>query len=93
MRRWCAVSLVALATFGCGERDDDAGFAKKPMAMDQVPAVVLQAAKKAAPDLTFYAAYKDKFEGKDSIELKGKTKTGKIKEVEVSPDGTVLGTE
>ena len=53
----------------------------KPIPMDQVPAVVLKTAKEAAPDLTFYAAYKDKFNGQDSIELKGKTKTGKIKNV------------
>ncbi len=61
--------------------------------MDQVPAAVLKAAKEAAPDLTFFAAYKDKFNGQDSIELKGKTKTGKIKEIEVSLDGKYLGTE
>jgi hypothetical protein len=94
MRRWCVILTVALAMFGCGDGDaDDAGEGKKPMAMDQVPAVVLKAAKEVAPDLTFYAAYKDKFNGQDSIELKGKTKNGKIKEIEVSPDGKVLGTE
>jgi hypothetical protein len=94
MRRWCALSTVALTIFGCGDGDgDDAGEGKKAMAMDQVPALVLKAAKEAAPDLTFYAAYKDKFNGQDSIELKGKTKNGKIKEVEVSPDGKLLGIE
>ena len=61
--------------------------------MDQVPAVVLKAAKEAAPDLTFYAAYNDHFNGQASIELKGKTKNGKIKEIELSPDGKVLGFE
>ena len=63
------------------------------MPMDQVPAVVMAAARKAAPDLTFYAAFKDKYDGQESIELKGKTKSGKIKEIEVSPEGKVLGTE
>ena len=63
------------------------------MPLDQVPPAVLKAAKKRRPDLTFYAAYKDTFNGQDSIELKGKTKSGKIKEIEVSPDGKVLGTE
>ena len=61
--------------------------------MDQVPAAVLKTAKEAAPDLTFYAAYRDTFNGQASIELKGKTKNGKIKEIEVSPDGKLLGTE
>lgn len=94
MRRWSAISVLALAISGCGEDDgDDAGEAKKPLPLDQVPAVVMKAAKEFAPDLIFYAAYRDKFDGQDSIELKGKTKTGKIKEVEMSPEGKVLGTE
>jgi hypothetical protein len=94
MRRWCAISALALAMLGCSDDDgDDAGEGKKPMAMDQVPAAVLKTAKEAAPDLTFYAAYRDTFNGQASIELKGKTKNGKIKEIEVSPDGKLLGTE
>ena len=92
MRRWQAISALVLALFGCAD-GDDAGPPKTPMAMDQVPAVVLKAAKAAAPDLTFYAAYKNQFNGQDSIELKGKTKNGKIREIEVSPDGKVLGIE
>jgi hypothetical protein len=84
-----------MSLYGCGGDDDDdvAGESKKPMPMDQVPALVLKAAKEAAPDLTFFAAYKDHFNGQDSIELKGKTKNGKIKEIEISPDGKFLGTE
>jgi len=95
VRRWCAIAALAVSLFGCGgDPDDDvAGESKKPMPMDQVPAVVLKAAKVAAPDVTFYAAYKDRFNEQDSIELKGKTKTGKIKEIEVSLDGKFLGTE
>ncbi len=61
--------------------------------MDKVPAVVLDAAKLAVPGLTFYAAYKDQFNGQYSIELKGKTKNGKVVEVEMTPDGKFLGKE
>jgi hypothetical protein len=95
MRRWCAIVALSAAMIGCaGEDEDDGpGESKKPMPLDQVPAAVMTTAKKAAPELTFYAAYKDKFNGQDSIELKGKTKSGKIVEVEVSPDGKLLGTE
>lgn len=87
--------MLALAIAGCGDNDgDDMGKKKKePLPLDQVPAAVMKAAKEHSPDLTFYAAYRDTFDGKDSIELKGKTKAGKIKEVEMSPDGKVLGTE
>jgi hypothetical protein len=92
MKRWMAIAAV---TCGCsgGADSDDVAKVKTPMPMDQVPAVVLKAAKEAEPGLTFYAAYKDKFDGQDSIELKGKTRTGKIKEIEVSPSGKVLGSE
>ena len=94
MRQWCVIAVLA-AVFGCSSDDDDdgPGFSKQPMPLDQVPAVVMKTAKESRPDLAFYAAYKDKFEGQDSIELKGKTKSGKIVEVEISPEGKLLGTE
>jgi hypothetical protein len=87
--------VFAAAMIGCGGEDDDdgPGFSKQPMRLEEVPAVVMKTAKEAAPELTFYAAYKDKFNGQDSIELKGKTKAGKIVEVEVTPEGKLLGTE
>jgi hypothetical protein len=94
MRRLCAIAVLA-AVMGCGGDDDDdgPGFKKEPLPLEQVPAPVMKAAKDARPDLTFYAAYKDKFDGQDSIEFKGKTKEGKIVEVEISPEGKLLGTE
>jgi hypothetical protein len=86
--------VVAALACGCGDSDDDdAATSKVPLPMNQVPEVVLKTAREAAPDLTFYAAFKDKFQGQDSIELKGKTKNGKIREIEVSPQGKLLGTE
>ena len=90
-----AIVFAFMFTLGCGDDDGDdvAGEPKTPIAMDKVPEAILKAAKKAAPDLTFYAAYNDTFNGQKSIELKGKTKTGKIKEIEVSLDGKVLGEE
>ena len=93
MRLWFAAAVVAFSMVGCGDNDDDVGKVKIAIPMDQVPAIVLKAAKEAAPDLTFFAAYKDTFQGQDSIELKGKNKLGKIKEIEVSPEGKVLGSE
>ena len=95
MRRWSKMVVLVVAMCGCGGDGDadDVAEQKTPLPMDKVPAAVLKTAKAAAPDLTFFAAYTGKHDGKDSIELKGKSKTGKITEVEVSPDGTLLGTE
>jgi hypothetical protein len=93
MRRRFMTAILAGSICGCGGDADDAATPKTAIPFDQVPAHVLKAAQAAAPELTFYAAYKDKFEGQDSIELKGKTKTGKIKEIEVSPEGKYLGTD
>jgi hypothetical protein len=93
MKRLCALLFLLATTSGCGGDDDDVAEVKKALPLDKVPAAVLKAAKEADPSLTFFAAYEGKFDGKDAIELKGKTKTGKIREIEVSPDGKVLGTE
>ena len=93
-KRWLAATVMASTLWGCaGDNDGDVGKVKKAIPLEEVPAVVMKAAKEGAPELTFYAAYKDTFNGQDSIELKGKMKSGKIREIEVSPDGKVLGTE
>ena len=82
MRRIRAIVILSasITILGCGAEDDDdvAGPPKTPIAMEQVPVAILKAAKKAAPDLTFYAAYNDTFKGQKCIELKGKTKSGRI---------------
>jgi len=94
MRRFLSMLVLLAAASGCGgDGDDDVAEIKKPMALDQVPAPVMKAAKEAAPDLTFFAAYEGKYQGQDAIELKGKTKSGKIKELEMSPGGKLLATE
>ncbi len=91
---WAALALAALALNGCGDDDgDDRASDKKPLPLDQVPAAVMDAAKKAHPELTFIGAARDKYQGQDSIELKGRTKDGRIQELEMSPDGKVLGVE
>src|SRR3954453_6000121 len=93
MRPWCAMALMA-ALCGCsGDDPDDVAEVKTALPMDRVPAAALKAAREKDPSLTFFAAYKGTFEGRESIELKGKTRAGKIKEIEVSPDGRVLGVE
>ena len=94
MRRFLALLVVLASAGGCGDGDDDdVAEVKTPMPMDRVPAVVMKAARDSAPGLTFFAAYAGKYRGQDAIELKGRTKSGQIKELEISPAGKLLGTE
>jgi hypothetical protein len=91
-----AAACLTFLPFGCSEGDgdpDDVAEKKEPIPLDQVPPAVLAIGKKHHPELTFFAAAKDTFQGKDSIELRGKTKNGKIKELEIAPDGTFLGVD
>ena len=95
MRRWCVIAVVMASICGCGEDADidDVAKVKQLLPMDQVPAAVLKAAKHEAPGLTFFAASTGTYQGQKSIELRGRTKSGQIKEVAVSPEGKVLGFE
>ncbi len=90
------VACLTILPCGCGAGDgddDDVARTKEPIPLDQVPSAVLATAKQHEPNITWIAAAKDKYDGKDSIELKGKAKNGKIKELEIAPDGTFLGAE
>lgn len=95
-QRWLIPLLSAalgLGALGCGADDDDVAEVKTPLPLEQVPAEIMKVAKKAGPGLTFFAAYKGTYQGQPSIEVKGKTKAGQIKEFEISPEGKLLGTE
>ena len=61
--------------------------------IEQVPANVMEVARKQLPGYTFDTAYKMKIDGKDAYEVRGKDKRGKVREVEVSATGEVLAIE
>jgi hypothetical protein len=61
--------------------------------IEQVPANVMEVARKQLPGYTFETAYKMKIDGKDAYEVRGKDKRGKVREVEVSTTGEVLAIE
>ncbi|MCE9561138.1 MAG: hypothetical protein K8U57_03690 [Planctomycetes bacterium] len=82
MRRLILASILTVTALGCG---DSAGEAKKtPMKLEEVSPEVMKAAKEKLPNVTFTDAYREK---NGDIELRGKDKTGKVYEVDVSPDG------
>jgi uncharacterized membrane protein YkoI len=82
------LSLTVLA-LGC----DNKPMADPIVPMEQVPTQVMEAARKELPGYTFETVYKMKIDGKDGYEVRGKDKRGKVREVEVSAAGEVLGVE
>ncbi|MBX6311840.1 MAG: PepSY domain-containing protein [Isosphaeraceae bacterium] len=90
--RYQAVGLTALlgALCGCGKHVPEAEDA---VPLDQVPAAALKAAQERIPGVKFESAWKGKVGGKEVYEIRGKTKEGKIREVEVTPSGEVVGEE
>jgi major membrane immunogen (membrane-anchored lipoprotein) len=82
--RWLILALLLLS--GCGKSDEKVVV----VPLDQVPAPALNAAKLKLPDVTFDAARRLP---NGIYEITGKTKKGKIFEVEVKPDGQVVAVE
>ena len=79
------VVLLAVLLAGCGKAA--APKTKVVVPLDQVPSVVMKAAQTKKPDVKFNTVVKTA----DGIyEVQGKTKAGKIIEVEVSEAGEVL---
>ena len=95
MRRLAPALLVALSCLaGCGEREPRMTIRKVEIA--RVPAPLLDAARKAWPDVDYAEAWSNHAPGQEAIhsyEIRGKTRAGKTREVRVAPDGTILEKE
>jgi hypothetical protein len=63
------------------------------LSLEQVPEIVMKAARERLPDVRFDSAWKAKEHGQAVYEVRGKTSAGKVFEVEVTPDGTVVAVE
>jgi hypothetical protein len=83
-----AASLI-LAAAGCGGQAET----KEAVPLDQLPRGALELAKKKLPGVNFDSARKAKYKGQDAIEIRGKNKEGKIREVEVDLTGNLLEIE
>lgn len=76
---------------GCAQEEKP----KQPelLSLEQVPERVMKAAREKLPDVRFDSAWKAKEQGREVYEVRGKTSSGKVFEVEVTPDGEVVGVE
>ncbi len=85
MRATILLLVLTLGT-GCGE---SAG-GKEVIPLDQVPENVMKVAKEKLPDVTFDKAWRKK---NGEFEVSGKDKKGKVREIDMKPDGTVTEIE
>ena len=77
--------ILACLLVGCGERTKD-----KLISIDDVPKNILKIAKEKLPDVTFDQAVK---KSNGVLEIRGKDKKGKVRDVEFSPSGEVVEIE
>lgn len=75
--------LVGLAiTVGCSEAKREIVTIR----LEDVPPELMAIAKEKLPGVSFDTAFK---KASGTIEIRGKAKNGKIREVDIRPDGTV----
>jgi hypothetical protein len=89
--RWATVLCFAVSlSCGCGTKPDPPDTTV-PLA-DVAPELV-QVAQKTLPNVKFDNARKKKVGGEDVFEIRGRLPNGKVREVEVSVSGKVVGVE
>ena len=72
----------AIALTGCGGGSKD----KTTVEIKDVPPDIMKVAKEKLPDVTFETAWK---QANGNYEVRGKAKNGKVREIDIRPDGTV----
>ncbi|HEV3385735.1 MAG TPA: hypothetical protein VG097_13045 [Gemmata sp.] len=81
------LALLCLTACGCGSGREE----KTAIKLEEVPSAAMKTAKEKAPEVaTFHEAYLKK---DGTYEVRGKTKNGKVIEVEVKEDGTFVDIE
>ncbi len=81
--RSVVMMLALLFVFGCGEKTPKG----ENVELDKVPEPVMKAAKEKLPDVKFDQAWKTP---NGNYEVRGKAKNGKVRDIQVKPDGTVV---
>jgi len=89
MRFVHALVLVCLGLSipGCG---GVAGSSVTVLTLDDVPPELLAAARKKLPGVAFDTVWR---KASGTYEIRGKQKNGKIREVDIEPDGTITEVE
>ena len=81
--RYLVMLLVLMLVVGCGEKTPKG----ENVELDKVPEAVMKVAKEKLPGVTFDQAWKTP---NGNYEVRGKAKNGKVRDIQVKPDGTVV---
>ena len=76
------LGVSAIAMVGCGATKEQ----KTTMDIKDVPPDIMKVAKEKLPDVAFDTAWK---KANGSYEVRGKAKNGKVREIDIRPDGTI----
>jgi hypothetical protein len=89
-----ALALALPIAAGC-EDEGPPPAGRRKVAVKDLPATILGAAKKELPGINFEEAWEnlDRDRKLQSYEIKGRAKNGKIREVRVGLDGKILESE
>ena len=77
------LALTLLFVVGCGESKPKG----ENVELDKVPEPVMKVAKEKLPDVKFEQAWKTP---DGNYEVRGKGQNGKVRDIQVKPDGTVV---
>ncbi len=72
---------VLLFLIGCGSEKTET------VLLEQLPEPVMKSAKEKLPDVKFDQAWKTR---NGNYEVRGKAKNGKVRDIQVKPDGTIV---
>ncbi len=81
-------AFAAVTLHGCGS--DPAVPKKTVVELKDVPPDFMRTAKEKLPEVTFTDAFRKE---NGNLEIRGKEKNGKIREIGIRPDGTVADIE
>lgn len=84
MKRFLLSMLIATVAAGCS------GAKNEVVAIDDIPKNLLEIAKEKLPDVTFDQAVR---KSNGILEIRGKDKKGKVRDVEFNPQGEVVEVE